>query len=133
MLRRPPGSTRTDTPFPYTTLFRSLDLGGRSEGAHRDASARTLDIAHHLAEVAARLDIYCVILPEPLDRKGMLIRAERACGGREGRKLGRLGHAFGIGGQTAHANIVDDADLIAQHAVITSRGKLPPPPRTPGY
>src|SRR3546814_13689760 len=23
MLRRPPGSTRTDTPFPYTTLFRS--------------------------------------------------------------------------------------------------------------
>src|SRR3546814_5938522 len=99
MLRRPPGSTRTDTPFPYTTLFRSLDLGGRSEGAHRDASARTLDIAHHLAEVAARLDIYCVILPEPLDRKGMLIRAERACGGREGRKLGRLGHAFGIGRQ----------------------------------
>src|SRR3546814_7891779 len=25
MLRRPPGSTRTDTLFPYTTLFRSLD------------------------------------------------------------------------------------------------------------
>src|SRR3546814_10289295 len=24
MLRRPPISTRTDTPFPYTTLFRSL-------------------------------------------------------------------------------------------------------------
>src|SRR3546814_12608324 len=23
MLRRPPRSTRTDTPFPYTTLFRS--------------------------------------------------------------------------------------------------------------
>src|SRR3546814_3890627 len=26
MLRRPPGSTRTDTLFPYTTLFRSSDL-----------------------------------------------------------------------------------------------------------
>src|SRR3546814_4688598 len=25
MLRRPPGSTRTDTLFPYTTLFRSLE------------------------------------------------------------------------------------------------------------
>src|SRR3546814_12885243 len=25
MLRRPPGSTRTDTLFPFTTLFRSLD------------------------------------------------------------------------------------------------------------
>src|SRR3546814_3489638 len=24
MIRRPPISTRTDTPFPYTTLFRSL-------------------------------------------------------------------------------------------------------------
>src|SRR3546814_18978454 len=25
-IRRPPGSTRTDTRFPYTTLFRSLDI-----------------------------------------------------------------------------------------------------------
>src|SRR3546814_10770279 len=24
MIRRPPRSTRTDTPFPYTTLFRSV-------------------------------------------------------------------------------------------------------------
>src|SRR3546814_4969952 len=28
MIRRPPRSTRTDTLFPYTTLFRSLALGG---------------------------------------------------------------------------------------------------------
>src|SRR3546814_7704782 len=27
MIRRPPGSTRTDTLFPYTSLFRSLPLG----------------------------------------------------------------------------------------------------------
>src|SRR3546814_3754743 len=26
MIRRHPGSTRTDTLFPYTTLFRSLDI-----------------------------------------------------------------------------------------------------------
>src|SRR3546814_5357219 len=26
MIRRPPRSTRTDTPFPYTTLFRSAPL-----------------------------------------------------------------------------------------------------------
>src|SRR3546814_5031457 len=26
MIRRPPRSTRTDTLFPYTTLFRSLDF-----------------------------------------------------------------------------------------------------------
>src|SRR3546814_1803 len=29
MIRRPPRSTRTDTLFPYTTLFRSLDQSGR--------------------------------------------------------------------------------------------------------
>src|SRR3546814_10523999 len=31
MRRRPPRSTRTDTLFPYTTLFRSHDVGGREE------------------------------------------------------------------------------------------------------
>src|SRR3546814_20389503 len=30
MIRRPPRSTRTDTLFPYTTLFRS-DRGGRQD------------------------------------------------------------------------------------------------------
>src|SRR3546814_7194463 len=29
MIRRPPRSTRTDTLFPYTTLFRSLDSTSR--------------------------------------------------------------------------------------------------------
>src|SRR3546814_18336594 len=34
MLRRPPRSTLTATPFPYTTLFRSLaqDVGHRQSG-----------------------------------------------------------------------------------------------------
>src|SRR3546814_7989094 len=30
MIRRPPRSTRTDTLFPYTTLFRSFDRQGRA-------------------------------------------------------------------------------------------------------
>src|SRR3546814_9970476 len=36
MIRRPPRSTRTDTRFPYTTLFRSVDeviVHGRATGA----------------------------------------------------------------------------------------------------
>src|SRR3546814_21113752 len=40
MLRRPPRSTRTDTLFPYTTLFRSPDLSlrdGRAAGADQPA------------------------------------------------------------------------------------------------
>src|SRR3546814_20074773 len=32
MIRLPPRSTRTDTLFPYTTLFRSLSGQGRCEG-----------------------------------------------------------------------------------------------------
>src|SRR3546814_4077364 len=33
MIRRPPRSTRTDTLFPYTTLFRSLvEVAGNLEG-----------------------------------------------------------------------------------------------------
>src|SRR3546814_6964178 len=31
MIRRPPRSTRTDTLFPYTTLFRSRVVGGSGE------------------------------------------------------------------------------------------------------
>src|SRR3546814_6756837 len=31
MIRRPPRSTRTDTRFPYTTLFRSGGFGARSD------------------------------------------------------------------------------------------------------
>src|SRR3546814_10073347 len=33
MIRRPPRSTRTDTLFPYTTLFRSLDEAGEFDRA----------------------------------------------------------------------------------------------------
>src|SRR3546814_2806219 len=32
MIRRPPRSTRTDTLFPYTTLFRSVAPGGQACG-----------------------------------------------------------------------------------------------------
>src|SRR3546814_7590572 len=35
MIRRPPRSTRTDTLFPYTTLFRS-DKMGRGDDPHAD-------------------------------------------------------------------------------------------------
>src|SRR3546814_10924284 len=38
MIRRPPRSTRTDTLFPYTTLFRSL--GGLADRGRKPESAR---------------------------------------------------------------------------------------------
>src|SRR3546814_9601419 len=42
MIRRPPRSTRTDTLFPYTTLFRSVPA--RSRGGHVVHNARTAPV-----------------------------------------------------------------------------------------
>src|SRR3546814_13319106 len=52
MIRRPPRSTRTDTLFPYTTLFRAPPLADRLHVEHR-ARPAAIDIAedHHLAEI----------------------------------------------------------------------------------
>src|SRR3546814_9807044 len=47
MIRRPPRSTRTDTLFPYTTLFRSV-------GGGRGLLDRTVRMAH---EVGHRVDV----------------------------------------------------------------------------
>src|SRR3546814_3263843 len=52
MIRRPPRSTRTDTLFPYTTLFRSLlDHRARDLGIARTGSAER----HHRGEDAHEL------------------------------------------------------------------------------
>src|SRR3546814_9925919 len=53
MIRRPPRSTRTDTLFPYTTLFRSalLQVGGGTfaQLAHGGDAQRGELALHHLA------------------------------------------------------------------------------------
>src|SRR3546814_14434442 len=61
MIRRPPRSTRTDTLFPYTTLFRSLAAVQRAEeldaGVHR-LVAQPLPLRarhHHRAGAAVAL------------------------------------------------------------------------------
>src|SRR3546814_6500590 len=57
MIRRPPRSTRTDTLFPYTTLFRSTGIGDqRDEGDrhHHQRFRLTTEnkASHHLDEYA---------------------------------------------------------------------------------
>src|SRR3546814_6868502 len=42
MIRRPPRSTRTDTLFPYTTLFRSAGEAGRRSARPLLSRARTV-------------------------------------------------------------------------------------------
>src|SRR3546814_8898367 len=41
MIRRPPRSTRTDTLFPYTTLFRSNNFSGILVGMNRTVTHNT--------------------------------------------------------------------------------------------
>src|SRR3546814_18629041 len=50
MIRRPPRSTRTDTRFPYTTLFRSLDRALTME----EAELRALPLLDQIAVLMLR-------------------------------------------------------------------------------
>src|SRR3546814_7201223 len=57
MIRRPPRSTRTDTLFPYTTLFRSvafLDLGVAAED--HDADIVGLEVERHALHAIGEFD-----------------------------------------------------------------------------
>src|SRR3546814_12869344 len=92
MRRRPPRSTRTDTLFPYTTLFRSDEARDDAylslEGAFGfSASARLLRNASYAGhekwtepEPAKDLREYRVDLPAACDRRYLLrIRSKRFC------------------------------------------------------
>src|SRR3546814_5026935 len=59
MIRRPPRSTRTDTLFPYTTLFRSVLAIGRGGGKRQDGAAtlRSPRAAHEVDLPADRSDV----------------------------------------------------------------------------
>src|SRR3546814_4829169 len=52
MIWRPPGSTRTDTLFPYTTLFRSGTMAAK--GAVRDVG-RVLDFGYNFCDGISKL------------------------------------------------------------------------------
>src|SRR3546814_4685593 len=63
MIRRPPRSTRTDTLFPYTTLFRSVDqqaiglLAGRRETRQRRVNRQAIAAAIGQALLGERHDL----------------------------------------------------------------------------
>src|SRR3546814_4712451 len=84
MIRRPPRSTRTDTLFPYTTLFRShrLRIGGFRAGGRKGEEHRSADAAEQ--SEGARADDR-----ERGEEKHKPERAEREI---EARDEARIGH-----------------------------------------
>src|SRR3546814_3113879 len=66
MIRRPPRSTRTDTLFPYTTLFRSRDRPHDDAGVQHAADMRVVSI-----EAAAIGDVQIgrMLRVKPLSRE----------------------------------------------------------------
>src|SRR3546814_9030403 len=58
MIRRPPRSTRTDTPFPYTTLFRST-------WASSPGPASTLSCSNRRASAWSGASKRCRSMPRP--------------------------------------------------------------------
>src|SRR3546814_21159083 len=68
MIRRPPRSTRTDTLFPYTTLFRSFDDGAFDTVICTHVLEHILDLRGALAELR-RVARRRVIIVVPQERE----------------------------------------------------------------
>src|SRR3546814_42609 len=64
MIRRPPRSTRTDTLFPYTTLFRSIDKGIANSILIKINQIGTLTETFAAIEMAKRAGYTAVIRSE---------------------------------------------------------------------
>src|SRR3546814_12644767 len=88
MIRRPPRSTRTDTLFPYTTLFRSVDRAMVAAGA-----AHLSMIGEPEAAVGVEDDVIRTF--EALALEAVVKRGHRA--GRQVDALDRTAR-FGVGG-----------------------------------
>src|SRR3546814_20173998 len=81
MIRRPPRSTRTDTLFPYTTLFRSLevlDLLHRRDVVRRIAADAVVEVGEVPALVRADVHAHVVgqlVVPAARPRRMRLVVA----------------------------------------------------------
>src|SRR3546814_16623066 len=66
MIRRPPRSTRTDTLFPYTTLFRSLSDWSRWLEDQMLALANEFETCQGLWEIASERAVLIEVADSPL-------------------------------------------------------------------
>src|SRR3546814_3791153 len=113
MLRRPPRSTRTDTLFPYTTLFRSLIEAG--DGGDMIGAKGEIALGYDVAEAAARAGLH-----------GKGIVAGHGCGIERNVALAKFDERIALLGK-------DEADvrLGGVHKVGEDRGTRMQGPRSP--
>src|SRR3546814_17933058 len=103
MSRRTPRSTRTDTLFPYTTLFRSADTNRRGKDLrqHLGSLVRCIELVegYRVAAVIGEIGSDFGVLPRPVARESY----HSGVGERLLRRIGIAGNAF--------------VDLAAQHPI----------------
>src|SRR5256885_12733424 len=127
MIRRPPRSTL----FPYTTLFRSVDLLAQVAVGYRRGDLG--DVADLAGQVAGHeVDVVGQVLPHPGHVTHVRLAAEPALGADltgypghlvgEGRQL--VDHGVDGGLQLQHLAAGVHVDLLAQVAVGYRRGNL---------
>src|SRR3546814_9303468 len=91
MIRRPPRSTRTDTLFPYTTLFRS---GWLTASASPQVPELVEATGMSIRSVERMTKHYYGLSPRMLARKYRAVRAASALARGEGLDAAQLGDAF---------------------------------------
>src|SRR3546814_15065589 len=94
MIRRPPRSTRTDTRFPYTTLFRSDEVDPEANIIFGSTFDPALDGRMRVSVVATGIDVDAETRPKPITLS--------VVGGNKARHIERPSHAgHGAGAMTA--------------------------------
>src|SRR3546814_9822376 len=131
MIRRPPRSTRTDTLFPYTTLFRSTDLVAPADLAlFLILAARHRFALGHLAFEQPRLEhvhrgravlvLAAVVLAGHHDSGGHMRDPDRRIGGIDVLPT-RAAGAIGIDLEIALVDL--DVDVIVDHRIYPDRAE----------
>src|SRR3546814_19323064 len=122
MVRRPPGSTRTDTLFPYTTLFRA-DF----ESSHKAAQRVHIGAARHGAKRGADgpVEQFTLLLTRERSLDCEHVNVRKRCGNRGQAapdRRGQLGQ-HEIGRETARVKVCSDVELAGVAATKKKKKK----------
>src|SRR3546814_19526584 len=120
MIRRPPRSTRTDTLFPYTTLYRSNRSGGFVKVTNRRSRAnRTAN--WHQNDSTSPLHV----TPPPVSFRFPTLSPKRNRGGRPGDFRSHFGNARGQ--FAAGRDFAQGSPVLHVPTVSPQTGTEPPP------